>query len=281
MINFLGNFGRSSQSPKGVPILVFLCLVFGPALEAMASDCPTPAMRRANLAQSAQLPEPRTLKPYAITRTVAHYYDAPLGLGFLKVSESKNKHFYDWMFELSLPLWRTADASRPLGWLTGGKIYKESGAEALTGFGMVETSYEHTSFIVWEARKGWLKLRLTKGLYAWTHQCHLKTAKIRLDYVPWRVFLSRHADWLHFRKPVPHKLRSSPDAGSAPVTTIGLNHKLVLLDFQGDWMKVKVEQPDLTCGGPGPGKVRPIRHHGWVKWRDDKGPWVFIYTRGC
>jgi hypothetical protein len=263
------------------PTLVFLCLVFGPASETTASDCPAPAGRPVGLSQSAQPVTPPTLEPYSITRTVPHYYDAPLGKGFLEVAEGINKNYYDWMFVLELPLWRIADASRPLGWLTGGQIHTESGTEALTGFGMVETAYEHTSFIVWEARKGWLKLRLTDRLYAWTHQCHLKTTKFRLDFVPWSRFLTRHADWLHFRKPVPHKLRSSPEVGSAPVTTIGLDHKLVLLEVRGDWMKVKVEQPDVTCSGPRPGKIKPIRHSGWVKWRDDKGPWVFIYTRGC
>lgn len=91
-----------------------------------------------------------------------------------------------------------------------------------------------------------------------------------------------HADWLHFRSRVPHALRREPDESSPRITWIGLDHKLVLRELRGDWMRVGVEQPDLTCGGE-PDKGTPVlRHEGWVKWRDDRlGPWVWVYTRGC
>jgi hypothetical protein len=146
---------------------------------------------------------------------------------------------------------------------------------------MVETEYEHTSFIVWDTQAEWLKFRLTSDLYVWTHRCHLATVKFRLELVPWQTFFRRHADWLHFRKPVPHILRKSPSADSKRVAAIGLDHKLVLLDIRGDWMEVEVQQPDLTCTGPDRDKARAIQHRGWVKWRDERGPWVYVYTRGC
>jgi hypothetical protein len=38
---------------------------------------------------------------------------------------------------------------------------------------------------------------------------------------------------------VPHILRTSASVESERVTTIGLDHKLVLLDIRGDWMKVE------------------------------------------
>lgn len=256
-------------------LLVFVC-----ELEAAGSPCPTPASRP-DVTQSALPKQPRTLEPYSITQTVAHYYDAPLGLGFLEVIEEKNQHYYDWMFELELPVWHTPDAGRGLGWLLQGQVYSETGAATLTGAGMVETEYEHTSFIVWETKEDWLKLRLTNDMYAWTHRCHLDTAKFRLEVVPWQTFFRRHADWLHFRKPVPHILRTSPGIESERVTTIGLDHKLVLLDIRGDWMEIEVEQPDLTCRGPDRNEGRSIQHRGWVKWRGQRGPWVYVYTRGC
>ena len=265
----------------GNSILVLLLLVGGCVYEAAASDCPTPTSPPSDLMLSDGLMQPRTLEPYSISQTVEHYYDAPLGLGFFEIIEKENNHYYDWMFELVLPLWQAPDATRPLGWLIGGKVYADAGVSSLTGVGMVETDYEHTSFIVWETQNEWFNIRLANGLYAWTHRCHLSTKKFRLDFVPWQTFFHRHADWLHFRRPVTHMLRASPSMESERVTTIGLDHKLILLDVQGDWMKVEIEQPDITCRGPAPDDAQPVRNRGWVKWRDDAGPWLYIYTRGC
>lgn len=262
------------------PKLVLLLVIASFELHAASADCPTPSIR-SELTKQTLSEQTRTLDPYSINQTVANYYDAPLGLGFLEVVEKDNKHYYDWMFELELPLWHRPDATRWLGWLFQGQIHNGANVESLTGAGMVETEYEHTSFIVWETRADWLKLRITGDLYAWTHRCHLETSALRLEFVPWQSFFRRHADWLHFRKPVPHVLRTSPTIKSDRVTTIGLDHKLVLLDIRDDWMEVEVEQPDLTCDGNDRNEGRPNRHRGWVKWRDERGPWVYVYTRGC
>lgn len=262
------------------PLFLLLTPFVGCELHAASSDCPTPAMQF-ELTTQARPKQLRTLDPYSITQTVQHYYDAPLGLGFLEVVDEENKHYYDWMFELELPLWQIPEALRGLGWLFQGQIHSAAGTVPLTGAGMVETEYEHTTFIVWETRGDWFKVQLNGDLYAWTHRCQLQTSVLKLEFVPWQIFLRRHADWLHFRKPVPHILRTSPSLESDRVTTIGLNHKLVLLDIRDDWMEVEVEQPDLTCGGSDLDESRPRRHRGWVKWRDERGPWVYVYTRGC
>ncbi|MDH3452730.1 MAG: hypothetical protein OEN20_09930 [Gammaproteobacteria bacterium] len=259
---------------------VWLLLAFTIESLAADNDCPPPAARPD--ASQATLPtQPRTLEPYSITQTVAHYYDAPLGLGYLEVIDDDNRHYYDWMFEIALPLWNLPDAARPLGWLMHGQVYTDTGVATLTGAGMVETDYEQTSFIVWETQAEWLQLRLHNNLRAWTHRCHLQTTRLKLEPVTWQTFFRRHADWLHFRKPVPHILRKSASVESERVTKIGLDHKLVLLDIRGDWMEVEVEQPDLTCSGPERDAARPGKHRGWVQWRDEQGPWVFVYTRGC
>ena len=265
---------------RSIPTIVLLLLVVICEPEAIGSDCPTPPSRP-DVTQSMLPTQSRTLDPYSITQTVPHYYDAPLGLGFLEVVEEKNQHYYDWMFELALPLWDTPDAARPFGWLLQGRVYADTHVEKLTGAGMVETEYEHTSFIVWETQAEWFKLRLTNDLYARTHRCHLETAKFRLGFVRWPTFFQQHADWLHFRKPVPHILRMSPRADTEQVTTIGLDHKLVVLEIRGNWMEVEVEQPDLTCSGSDQDEAGSSQHRGWVKWRDEQGPWVYVYTRGC
>lgn len=263
-----------------IQVLILQLLLLASGLNASDGSCPDTA-GRPEIPQPAIPKQPRTLDPYSITQTVEHYYDAPLGVGFLQVIEEERQYYSDWMFELDLPLWHAPDAVRPLGWLTQGRIYSGTSVETLTGAGMVETDYEHSSFIVWQRQEDWIKLRLREDLYAWTHRCHLQSDKFRLEPILWQTFFRQHADWLHFRRPVPHVLRNSPGAASERMTTVGLDHKLVLLDVRGDWMEVEVEQPDLTCSGLSPGEGRTTRHRGWVKWRDERGPWVFVYTRGC
>ena len=262
------------------PMLALLLLMVNGELQADDNVCPPPPASP-GATQSAIPPNSRTLDPYSVTQTVRNYYEAALGLGFLEVTGEIDQHYYDWMFELELPVWSAPDSTRPLGWLSGGRVYARSNVGALTGAGMIETDYEQTSFIVWDTRAEWLKLRLTNDLYAWTHQCHLQSAMFGLEFVRWEEFLRRHADWLHFRKPVPHNLRQNPDSDGEHIATIGLDHKLILLDIRGDWMEVEVEQPDLTCGGPDGDESQSVRQRGWVKWRDERGPWVYIYTRGC
>jgi len=245
-----------------------------------ADDCPSLPLRP-EFDSSPISDSSRTLDPYSINHTVTHYYDAPLGIGFLQVEEEANQHYYDWMFELELPLWALPNSEHPLGWLSGGWIYTPSRKVKLSGAGMVETDYEHTSFIIWDTQGDWLKVKLNAELFAWVHRCQLVTAKLRLVLVSWETFFRRHKDWLHFRKPVPHLLRTAGHAASKRVTVIGEDHKLTLLDIRGDWMEVEVEQPDLTCRDPDHDEQQPATSRGWVKWRDEHGPWVYIYTRGC
>ena len=265
---------------RSISKLVSLLLLLTCAPEAFASDCPTPASRP-DVTPSMPTKQLRSLDPYNITETVIHYYDAPFGLGMLEVLKGKDEYFYDWMFEFELPLWSAPDAEHPVGWILQGQIYTDTGVETFTGAGMVETDYEHVSFIVWDIQTDWLKLQLDNDLYAWTHRCHLESPKVKLALVTWQALFRRNADWLHFRKPVPHVLRVSPGVDSERVITIGLDHKLVLLDIRGDWMEVEVEQPDLTCAGGASEDGRSTQHRGWVKWRDERGPSVYIWTRGC
>lgn len=212
------------------------------------------------------------------------YDDAPFGIGHLRV-ENADDHFYDWPMALVLPLW--ASPGGPFrGWLQGARVHTgdSSPPTPLTGAGLVETGYEHKTFIVSAADdRGWLRLRLGTGNdgTAWTHACHLRLGPVKLSYQPWESFLAEHGDWLHFRARVAHALRVEPDTGSRRLTWIGLDHELEMLEMRGDWMRVRVRQPAWTCVGsdqPFPGRV----DEGWVQWRDTTlGPWTWIYSRGC
>ena len=224
--------------------------------------------------------------PYMARYTVGPDEQASYGIGYLNVINS-DQYYYDWVRHVAIPLWNSPDETTFSGWIHHGRVYNESESApfALTGAGLVETDYESSSFIVYEATAdGWLKIRLKPGSegLTWTHQCHLDFSDVKLEYKEWQSFLREHGDWMHFRSQVPHNLRERPDTSSQKVTVIGLNHKLELLEIQGDWMRVRVEQPDNTCSSLSMRETSGLIHEGWVKWRDDEiGPWVWVYTRGC
>lgn len=225
-------------------------------------------------------------EPYSASRAGTGNAEPSYGVGHLHISE-EDEAWYDWPRRITLPLWKAPEETAFYGWIHSGRVHMAGNAPpyALSGIGMVETDYELLSLIVQERSSGgWMRLSVSRGSsgMVWTHQCHLDVGEVRLVYENWESFLQRHGQWLHFRAQVPHMLRKHPDINSRLVTKIGLDHKLVLHEFSGDWMRVTVEQPDLTCAGPEAAESQPTSHEGWVKWRDDeKGPWTWIYTRGC
>ena len=253
---------------------------------ALALDCPSippvPKPSAEDLAFQNSWQE--VAEPYSIRYTVRNDEEAHYGIGHLYILSD---HGYIWPRDIILPLWASPNTDAFYGWAHSGRVYPDGVASAyeLSGIGMVETDYESNSFIVWETfNDGWLRIKLkpAKGGDAWTHICHLEIGEAKLAFEGWESFLKKHGDWLHFRSQVPHYLREQPNEASASVTKIGLDHKLMFLEFKDDWMRVKVEQPDWTCNGASDEEFKGSIHEGWVKWRDEKiGPWVWIYTRGC
>lgn len=266
-------------------VVLFVALL---PLDVIAQDCPPiaspPPLTAAGLAFKKAWQS--VAEPYVLRHAVKNSDKAYYGVGYLRVLNANN-YFYDWPKNTTLPLWQAPDNKSFYGWLNAGRVYPGNKVKpyVLTGIGMVETEYEHNSFIVQQALgNGWLKIKLRpKGnTEIWTHQCHLAIGKVKLAYETWEVFLKKHGDWLHFRARVPHFLREQPDVNSPRITKIGIDHKLILQEFKGDWMRVKVQQPDLSCSGLPEENFKVSRHEGWVKWRDDNvGPWVWVYTRGC
>ena len=265
--------------------LAFMALVTSTV---SAGQCPTlPAMPEPAKDDPAyQAGWQGVAEPYSIRYTVKNHDEAPHGIGYLRVLNSDDNYYY-WQRNMTIPLWSMPGELHFYGWIHNGLVYPAGGNTSypLTGAGMVETGYEFNSFIVWEVTDNdWLRIRLLARTDkdVWVHKCHLDSGKIKFAFNSWETFLEEHGDWLHFRTQVPHILRAAPDINSEPISIIALDHKLVLQSIKGDWMKVKVEQPDWTCSGVSDEEQKKSIHDGWVKWRDDiKGPWVWVYTRGC
>jgi len=49
-------------------------------------------------------------------------------------------------------------------------------------------------------------------------------------------------------------------------------------DHYYDWLLVDTQQPDLTCADES-GSEPANQYHGWIRWRDEQGPWVYVHTR--
>lgn len=266
---------------------LLLLLVLG-SPDSEAAGCPVvpPVTARASGDMDFYTTWQHVDKPYLARYAVRSDEEPPFGVGYLDVLNA-DIYYYDWARNIVLPLWTKPDGQAFYGWIRSGRVYPVHNATpyALTGAGLVETGYEFSGFIVYEALDGgWLRIRLKPGENGdvWTHRCHLEIGAAKLAYNEWESFLRGHGDWLHFRSQVPHTLREEPDASSPRITMIGLDHKLVLREIHGDWMRVTVEQPDRTCNGGPERELRGSIHEGWVKWRDEEnGPWVWVYTRGC
>jgi hypothetical protein len=222
-------------------------------------------------------------EPYSVYEYVGSRDQAPLGVGHLRV-EYTDHGYYDWPRKVVLPIWQ-APGGALLAWLRSGLVFHVDGTafDPLSGLGMVETDYEQLTIIITEVQGDWLKLRFKDGGdgVGWVHRCYLDIGEVGLAYQSWQELLTEKGDWLHFRSEVPHSLRAEPSVQSERVTMIGRDHKLKLLQIEGDWMQVEVTQPDWTCTGPDQ-TFKGTTHRGWVRWRDDQvGPRAWYYTRGC
>jgi hypothetical protein len=153
---------------------------------------------------------------------------------------------------------------------------------------MIETGYETPSFIVAERRDdGWTRMRYAADGaddgFAWVHQCLFRMGPDTLVFESWADrLLSDDISPLFFHQEVRHSLRVGPAMDAERVSWIPASadaYNIQPLDVRGDWMRVVVTIPSTYCS------MREaedsVEYEGWVKWRDETGPWLWYYTRGC
>lgn len=210
-----------------------------------------------------------------------------LGIGHLQAAEIQP---FDtaWIDKALIPLF-AAPGGKPWGWIAKGWLLHDEGKRPLGTAGMLETAYETPSFLVLEENPaGWLRFRFglpadPGGGTAWLHRCHLANAAYPLRFERWedRFLKDENVGTLFFRSKVRHSLRSGPGTDHERLAWIeGESYELEPLELQGDWMRVRVSQPAVSCAEPGAKPDRVVE--GWTKWRsDDQGSWVWYHTRGC
>lgn len=213
------------------------------------------------------------------------FADIQLGVGHLLPTDATWQG--DWLSKISLPI-SDIPSSPPSRWIAGGWIL-ELGEGQIAPFGvsgLVETGYEEVSFIVLdEGGRGWTQIRFappsldTDSGTGWIPDCALEGETVNLRFESWATRLtSGGISPLFFRSDVHHNLRDGPGTDRLALAAIEGDYHLEPQEIVGDWMRVIVKQPSDYCGEEGLSDSR----EGWVRWRsDDKGPWVWYFTRGC
>lgn len=116
------------------------------------------------------------------------------------------------------------------------------------------------------ARRGWIDLR-----------------DPRLTLLRWAAYLPE-LDGVYALDPTRLVLHRAPNGARLPAPLVPRfdadDHWLEILERRGDWLRVRLTQPAMTCG------AEPVTNgvtvEGWVRFLDGRGrPLVWYYTRGC
>ena len=219
------------------------------------------------------------------------------GVGVLSPSTRGNggPPGYDWLPEVSLPLYARAGEAVPSAWMHLGwwVAPADRSADRVLGYrGMMETAYEQASIVVTrEGADGWLEVwvdigpipRAASHGLLWTHSCLLDLGPTSLELSRWEeLFVGPGAPPLSFLGEERHALRSAADAGSGLVAWLDADDEVELLEFAGDWARVRALRPGVYLSGCLGEEWRGEDLSGWVRWRSaESGTWLWYPTRGC
>lgn len=236
--------------------------------------------------ESLRLPAPPTSQRPPLVYDPLRGFDPDVHLGIGHLS-AVDRFDADWASSLTMPLFR--EASGPVSaWLIQGWVMPTGADPRPLGVaGLVETGYEIPSFIVFEQRPdGWVRLRVERGDagVVWTHACFFEQAPTAIRLERWETrFGSDEISPLYFRAAERHALRDGPSVSSGLLRWIPADSRSYILhpaEIRGDWMRVDVSLPSDYCADPDDPPSDKVT--GWVRWRDDdRGPWVWYFTRGC
>jgi hypothetical protein len=187
-----------------------------------------------------------------------------------------------WLRGVALPIY-AAPSGEPWGWFINGWLITEQSEPLAIGrdaaFSMLHTYSGLYTFPVMEMRDdGWFRFQYTPVGTAWAHVSHLNLGSVELTLETWEDrFLA--AGWIEFRKHgASHALMQQPGSGQNLQALISPNSLIEPLEFDGDWVRVRVTQPVNACAPlPGAGT-----HEGWMRWRNgEQDSLVWFPPGGC
>lgn len=188
----------------------------------------------------------------------------------------------NWLRGVALPLY-AQPGGEPWGWFVNGWLMVDQNPPLAVGrdatFTMLHTYYGLYTFPVMEIRQdGWFRIQYTPLGSAWAHVSHLNAGTTELALETWEErFLA--AGSIEFRSHgVSQALMPQPGGVSTLQALIGPNSLIQPLEFEGDWVRVRVTQPVDACS-PLPGADTK---EGWVRWRSrDLNSLVWFPPEGC
>jgi hypothetical protein len=267
---------------RSIITLVLLGIGAPAVVSAQTAGCVDPLLQAVTIPETVPDSSPG---PAPYNRLYVH--EVSLGVGHVRPVDSG--YVWEWYSRVRLPLFAEPGGA-PVAWIADGWLIDSptSQARPFGTAGMIETEYETPSFIVAEQRDdGWIRLRYAAdgadGGHAWVHQCLLNMGPDTLVFESWADrLMDDEISPLFFHQEVRHSLRAGPTVDAERVLWIPATtgaYGVQPLEIQGEWMRVAVTIPSTYCVEPD--EVDSVRYEGWVKWRDDGGPWLWYYTRGC
>ncbi len=263
-----------------MPVFLIVVLLGLSAASALAAECSVDAQWRKRA--------PDTPPHHGVYSSLLSQGDAlaelPLGVGHLHAGLENS--LSAWLDKVTLPL-SPAPGERATHLIINGWLIDRLGAgEALPYAGLIETEYEQSSILVEQEQDGWYQIRVRPpGEFpgeemetGWVPACAMANNSPPLRFSTWENWLmGEHISPLYFRRKSVHNLRTGPGTQFARRGRISGDHVLRPRSIRGDWMEVMVSQPSNYCA-----QVPVERKMGWIRWRsDERGPWVWYYTRGC
>lgn len=208
----------------------------------------------------------------------------PKDISFLEKEDWPNSPLLDanWLAGAAIPIYGSPMGSH-WGWIINGWLVPNNHSPIAIGrdasFLMLHTYYALYSFPVLEIRPdGWFRFQYTPAGTAWSHISQLNLGTVELTIESWE---DRFLDvgQVYFRDSgINYALREQPGSDQAISSLVGRNSFIVPLEFQGDWMRVRVTQPTNACEFlPGARTAE-----GWMRWRDpEAGVRIWYAPKGC
>lgn len=188
----------------------------------------------------------------------------------------------NWLRSAALPIFVEPD-SGVWGWIINGWLLSEGNPPIAIGrdaaFSMLRTYYALFSFPVMEVREdGWFRFQYTPAGTAWAHVSHLNLGAVELTIEPWEERFLEVGQLEFLRHGTSQPLRFQPNFDERLVALVGPNSLIEPLEFEGEWMRVRVTQPANTCS-PLPGASTS---EGWMRWRNGSDRSLVWYPpKGC
>lgn len=192
----------------------------------------------------------------------------PQDLSVLSSNQADSFADANWLRRVALPIYVEPNGPH-WGWIINGWLVPDGYDPIAIGrdaaFSMLHTYANLYAFPVMEVREdGWFRFQYTPAGTAWAHLSHLNLGDIELTVEPWEDRFLQVGQLEFRRHGISQPLRSQPDPSQELIYLVGPNSLIEPLEFEGDWMRVRIVQPSDGCQAlPG-----AVTEEGWMRWRN-------------